>query len=182
MGKKRSSTTRTNISLPADVKRRMEKVKEAVNWSALACRAFEDKLGEIATQKEKKTMTDVIDRLRKSKRESNSEVYQEGFESGAEWAKSFAEARELEALQECYDSLGCDRDKWFSTVEGKISAHSTAELVYFAMHNEEEAGRDDSDEFWTMAAGEHAPYGQSSFVRGFVEGALEVWGEVKGEL
>jgi len=50
MIKKRVGVTRTNISIPADLKRRMDKVSEGVNWSALACRAFEDKVAEMETR------------------------------------------------------------------------------------------------------------------------------------
>jgi hypothetical protein len=38
----------TMISVPADLKRRMGKVKEGVNWSAVACRAFEKRLDRLA--------------------------------------------------------------------------------------------------------------------------------------
>ena len=55
---------RTTISVPLELKKRMDKVKEDVNWSALACRAFEQKLAEVASKKENKTMNDVITRLR----------------------------------------------------------------------------------------------------------------------
>jgi len=56
MGKKKPGYTRTTISVPADLKGRMNKVKEDVNWSALACQAFQGKLAEIAAKKERKTM------------------------------------------------------------------------------------------------------------------------------
>lgn len=45
-----AGSVRTTISIPADLRRRMCKVKEDVNWSALACVAFEAKLLEIANQ------------------------------------------------------------------------------------------------------------------------------------
>ena len=46
--KKKRPSVRTNISVPADLKCRMEKVEDDVNWSALACRAFEAELGQPA--------------------------------------------------------------------------------------------------------------------------------------
>ncbi len=39
--------TRTNISLPRELKARMDQVKEPVNWSAVAGKAFEAKLLEL---------------------------------------------------------------------------------------------------------------------------------------
>jgi len=47
MGKKRPNTIRTTISVPRELKGRMDKVKEGVNWSALACQAFQTKLAEL---------------------------------------------------------------------------------------------------------------------------------------
>lgn len=40
-------SARANITIPAEVKRRMEKVKEPVNWSAVACKAFREKCAEL---------------------------------------------------------------------------------------------------------------------------------------
>ena len=40
-------TKRTMISLPADLKERMEKSGDKVNWSAVARKAFEDTLAEV---------------------------------------------------------------------------------------------------------------------------------------
>lgn len=48
MDKKEPKTVRVGISLCKVLKRRMENVEEHVNWSALAARAFEDKLAEIS--------------------------------------------------------------------------------------------------------------------------------------
>ena len=49
--KKLGGTVRMNISIPTRLKRRMDKVKVDVNWSATACRAFEDAIAEIETAK-----------------------------------------------------------------------------------------------------------------------------------
>ena len=55
----RVGTVRMNISLSQGLKRRMGVMKDEVNWSAIAARAFEEKLAAIATAKEKKSMDDV---------------------------------------------------------------------------------------------------------------------------
>jgi hypothetical protein len=52
---------RTTITVPADLKRRMDAVKEEVNWSALAASAFEAKLAEIAKKKEIKKMVNYFE-------------------------------------------------------------------------------------------------------------------------
>jgi hypothetical protein len=180
---------RTTISVPASLKRQMDRVKEPVNWSALAAIAFEQKLAEIANKKERKTMDDVISRLRASKRHSDSEAFKIGFEAGQEWAKSTAEARELERLADFAERLSnsreCDADYFFS--DQNASAFSTAELL----HSEFAAGHDidraEAAEFWEHTVGskvnDHAKWlGDNQFLRGFVEGALAIWDEVCGEL
>ena len=90
---------RTTISVPGDLKARMDRVKEPVNWSALACRAFEAKLAEIAARKENKTMIDVVERLRDSLRNQQGESFNEGYETGRKWAENTATAVQLDRLE-----------------------------------------------------------------------------------
>jgi hypothetical protein len=52
---------RTTITVPADLKLRMDAVKEEINWSALAASAFEAKLAEIAKKMEKKKMINYFE-------------------------------------------------------------------------------------------------------------------------
>src|SRR5438094_610841 len=94
------STVRMNISVPDTLKARMDLIVEAVNWSALACLAFEDKIAEIATRKEKKTMQDVIDRLKVSHRANLDALTTEGLECGRQWAMHKASAVELRRIKE----------------------------------------------------------------------------------
>lgn len=51
---KPAQTPRINITLTGDLKERMQAVTEDVNWSAIASRAFELKLAEIAARKQVK--------------------------------------------------------------------------------------------------------------------------------
>jgi hypothetical protein len=47
---------RANISIPDDLRHRMDEVEgERINWSALACQAFESKLAEIITKRGSRT-------------------------------------------------------------------------------------------------------------------------------
>src|SRR5690242_4321225 len=93
-----ANTVRTTISVPNDLKARMDACGEPVNWSAVACRAFEEKLAEITRRRGAKSMKEVAMRLRASKRRSETEVYNEGSEAGKDWAMHRAEADELERL------------------------------------------------------------------------------------
>lgn len=44
---KKPTTYRQIVSIPANLKERMDKVADQVNWSAVAARAFEEKLKEL---------------------------------------------------------------------------------------------------------------------------------------
>jgi hypothetical protein len=167
MAKKVSGYTRMNISLPEDVKQRMDRTKDDVNWSALAVQAFESKLAEIAAKKVKKNMDDVIQRLRASKAQSESECFQQGYEAGQSWAKDDAEAIELQRLDKSWD-------------QGYLAynAYSVAEAVQPTPRDEAP-----SLSFWEEALGDFAhEANDDDFVRGFVRGALDLWAEIKAKL
>src|SRR5262245_57540294 len=118
MGRQSGNIFRTTISVPLDLKKRMDAAGAGVNWSAVACRAFEVELAEIAARKKEKTMDDVIQRLRASKLRGASEAHKEGDAAGRKWARDHAEADELQNLENLLDLLdgesGFDRDPFFS--------------------------------------------------------------------
>ena len=49
--KRPTKFTRTSISLPAELKRRMEAMGDDANWSAVAVAAFEAKLREMGSRR-----------------------------------------------------------------------------------------------------------------------------------
>src|SRR5438105_13519710 len=112
MGKK-PSFVRTTISLSRDLKKRMDAVKNPPNWSAVAARAFEAELAEIAARKETKDMTDVIQRLLASKLDTENKNYKKGHIAGRRWAENTATAEQLTRLEEFEDKLGSDWYQWF---------------------------------------------------------------------
>jgi len=57
-------TVRTTISVPAGLKTRMAAVRRSVNWSAVAARAFESKLDELAAARKRSDMHRTAERLR----------------------------------------------------------------------------------------------------------------------
>jgi hypothetical protein len=182
MGKKKSGTSRTTISVPVALKKRMDEATEPVNWSAIAAAAFQQKLSEIAERKDRKTMSDAIERLRGSKRKSDTAEYKEGEAAGRDWAMHTAEAAQLERLRVYLDTfLGHDEVLLFDPV---ASAYSGAEVIYFSIDPECGEDRDSADGFWTMALGETETEQtiQPESVRGFVQGALDVWNEVRTQL
>ncbi len=173
--------SRTTISVPADLKARMEAVEESVNWSAIACRAFEQTLAEITKRRGARNMKEVAMRLRASKRKSETEQYNEGFEAGKTWAMNQAEADELERLVDLREKNITNWDVLFDQYDS--NAYSVAEQMAFTILGKDaEPGRPEAREFWERAIGEDAVSSPPELVRGFIEGALQVWEEVADDL
>ncbi len=179
--RKRKGTSRTSVSLPPETKERMDQVGDSVNWSSVARNAFEAKLADIASKKEKKIMPEVVERLRVSKRKSDDSLFSQGYAAGEEWAKNQAEAEELERLSDFRDQCGTDWDSVLTT--GPDDAYGSGERLYFVISPEDDGDRGASCGFWESQLGlEDGSCPKDSLVRGFVEGALEVWDEVKDQL
>jgi hypothetical protein len=174
---------RTTISIPPDLKARMDAVDEPVNWSAIACQAFEAKLAEITKRRGAMDMKEVAMRLRVSKRKNEAVQYQEGFEVGRRWAMNQAEADELERLADLHLHAQTIREWQTLFYEYRNDASSAAErLAKVILGEDGEPGRAEAREFWENVLGKREAAVPSEFVRGFAEGALEVWDEVQGEL
>src|SRR5262249_12612635 len=127
---------------------------------------------------------DTIERLRASKRTLDDDRFQDGFAMGQAWAKASAEAGELERLADLRDSSNQDSWGWQGNfnLPDSASAYSAAERIAFVILGEEYDGdRDEASNFWEQQAGQkkHPP---DEFVRGFAEGALEVWDLVKDQI
>jgi len=225
MGKK-LGFFRTTISVPRDLKRRMDTVKEPVNWSAIACRGFEEIIAEIANKKEEKTMADVIQRLRTTKPDL---LYQQGQSDGRRWASERAEYEDLLRLEQLYDKkrAGRDWEKFFdrdyglptweqikeafskagqnkgvpsstwACVDDFVNDVTVGERLMRAVcprlsagdsgigdiHFDLDAWRSVCERFWkSYVGGDVFKIDHPSYVRGFAEGALALWREVKDKL
>ena len=175
------TTIRISISVPLALKARMDNVDQEVNWSAVATRAFDAKLGEIASQRVLKTMSDVIDRLRASKAEHEDEDIQIGRDAGREWAEHLAEYKELKILAEI--SREHDGDGIELHFGDTPSHQGPGERFFFAIHPDENSSRAEVRDFWESALGDEAKGAESApFVVGFAKGAVEVFEEVKDQL
>lgn len=176
--------TRMSISLPATLKHRMDKVEEPLNWSALACRAFEAKLGEVASAKKEKQMSDVIERLRATRIEINSVLAQRGRELGLAWAKDDATAQELELLAKFFDEAGRDAERALDP--GESSAYGSGETFVFIIRPNDEKDRQAATDFWDEVFGDN-PEAESFvedpvFVVAFAQSAVNLWGDVAGQI
>ncbi|OWY70393.1 hypothetical protein B7486_16525 [cyanobacterium TDX16] len=154
--------------------------KENVNWSALACRAFEEELGRIAARKESKAMADVVQRLRASAISTASEMSRLGFEAGEAWAKNKAEAAELRRLSDHAERvLSCSQLSASEMFSVGGSAFSPGQQFAMVVLGEDQANRHQADEFWNdVGLGGDEP-NDGDFIGGFTEGALHVWREVE---
>jgi hypothetical protein len=179
------NTHRTTISIPLELKARMDAVVEDINWSELACRAFEQKLAEITSTKGVKDMKDVAIRLRASKHKLSGVRYKDGFRAGQRWAKDTADAEELERLEGVRNcrSPGEWASWWHIKTRGGIGPCDRFIHAITPPHPEA-GGREVVGNFWEGHGGfdwEERSF-DGDFVQGFAEGALDIWDRVKDEL
>jgi hypothetical protein len=172
--------SRTTITVPPDLKARMDAVEEPINWSAVAAAAFEQKLAEIVRRRGAKDMREAIARLRASKARFVEQEFKQGREAGRAWAMNRAEAAELERLAAFVERCGLDWDGLFD--RAGTDAYSAGERIVFAILPEDDGDRGASHCFWEMNAGDPDLAMRPEFVRGFAEGAVELWDEIRDQL
>ena len=131
-------------------------------------------------------MSDVVQRLRASKDQAGRESHKAGSKAGKNWAKDVAEVPQLQNLEQLRDSCSTSHE-WGLQFDGESnSAYSTAERLAFGINPEMEGERNDAAGFWEIAVGDgpvvESNLADDEFMRGFAEGALDVWGEVKGKV
>jgi hypothetical protein len=178
---------RTTISIPEDLKEQMDAVGDGVNWSAVAAQAFRAKVFEIQSRKVTKMKTaDIVKRLRASA-ESDTEDYDDGKHAGREWATTQATARELGRLNTYLEDTTLGRFDWWDVDDPRwMAPWGAADNLAFAIRPKLRKNEDPQEvrAFWQSAIGDDAldRLNDSEFLRGFGEGAAEVWEEVKNEL
>ena len=166
---------RMNISVSDELKARMDKV-ECVNWSAIACQAFSEKLATLLAGKVK-NMQDVIQRLKASKQMTDNDTAKRGFAEGQDWAKQHAEAIQLKQLSEARDR----NHDWSFDVGG--SAYGPAERFFFIIDPAADGDREQAVDFWQQILGDDAEQlTESEFVQAFAEGAMNIWAQVEDKL
>ena len=202
MGKKRPRTIGTMVSVPRALKDRIGKVKEDVNWSALACRAFENKLAEITTKKRRKLMAtgmsqkerrEVADRLGKTRGVQNTAHYKYGWSSGLKWAQTKAEAYQLQRLSERAWNWLSPRNSVDDNPALNVAVTIEPAGV-FVKDCDPDDSCDFNDaglcQFWNRITGrgselrlegyvDEEEWRDPKFQQGFVEAASSVWLEVK---
>lgn len=167
---------RTTITVPCELKQQMKQVGDYVNWSSVACEAFEEKLSNLTHQEEIHEIDQVVDRLRKlnAERESNPAVVK-GVEAGKRWAMNLATPAQLDALDSFRHEVS--ESEWRDLFQDR---RGLRELAFRLMGTRAEPKRGAVRNFWDQVLTER-PDG-TEFFAGFAEGALEVWSAVKDRL
>src|SRR5258708_7816585 len=104
---------RVTLYVPDDLKARMDEAGEAINWSAVAQRAFREAVALNSLRKEPTDMNEVVERLRASKERVQEADEETGKAAGAQWARETAEFDELKRVAELalrLEALGGERD------------------------------------------------------------------------
>ena len=155
-----------------DLKTRMDAVEESVTWSAIASRAFEIEIGEVAKRKQEKDMSTVIDRLRASKLVHEGQEYKDGHAHGKWWAEVCADYGELDRLYNFDEqTLG-------------LNAEQAYDPVYLAAVICGDDGDTAPSDFWEGAVDDWTNnfHKNTEWYKGFVEGAQDVFCEVHDQL
>jgi hypothetical protein len=173
------------ISISPDLNASMSMHTEE-NWSAIACRAFEQRLGELADQKKEKNMEDVIARLKASKQKSGGKLFAAGQKLGYAWARDVASARQLARLGSFCEQCGFQGPRWESQFARRDSgAFNAADRLAFVILGDVGNRRQESTVFWDEAIGldqYKSDLTNAEFLRGFAEGALDVWEQVESKI
>lgn len=207
-----SGVVRTNISVPRELKARMDRV-QGVNWSGVASEAFERKLLELASKREVRGMDDMVARLKAASELEANEDYQDGHQLGEKWAAEKATPRQLRRLQALVDDPNCSLTDWLNyvaadgmTVElmneladnpqiapklaqagalpysGPIKT-GIGRALYWCLFPDRSSDRSEVESFWLNTLDRrYQAIEIHDFARGFVEGALAVWENVRGKL
>jgi hypothetical protein len=172
------------ISIQKDLKERMDKVSDQVNWSAVASDAFRSKLVEIEVRrKHSVSKADVLKRLKATDVKDTADEYTDGKLAGRRWTERKATLKQLRRAVEYIDQAVRDNTPWYDVDFGGWNApYGAADYFYQAVNPREDpdAGR----EFWHDVLGEDGPdrIQDSDFFLGFGDGLCEVWNEVRAEL
>jgi hypothetical protein len=174
---------RTTISVPRDLKARMDKVEASVNWSGVACSAFQAKLLELKSKKEVKSMDDVVARLKAAAELEEKEEYQAGHEAGKRWAKEEATPKQLRRIDDHIEEADRAEWWWYDSSMNWKAPFGPRDYFVFAVWPDRKDDRSAADDFFEQALGADAHRAKDDdFLHGFGDGAAEVWGQVCNKL
>jgi hypothetical protein len=163
----------------------MKNVKDYVNWSAVARSAFEAKLAEITSEEEIQDMNEVVNRLRRFRRQTErpDNAFTEGFEIGRRWAMSQAAPDQLQRIELFRDSVS--DSQWHSLFQDEVSPSCGWRRVAYAIDPSSDpqgGARRMQAKYVMRRILDQSKVDDLNFFRGFAEGALEIWRAVKSQL
>jgi hypothetical protein len=179
-----AGAVRTNISLPADLKARMDEVDQRVNWSGVAAEAFQRKLLELESRKEGETMDEARASYKARGELEENEEYQAGYEAGETWAKNQGTPKQLRRLEGYVDEFARQGAEWWD-VESPGWAAPGGATGSFAIDvlglNRDNAERDDIEGFWEQALDNAKRIEDADFFHGFGDGAIAMREKLENE-
>ena len=138
---------------------------------------------DIAVRDENGISDDVVDRLRAAGEIAAKEEYEDGENAGRKWAKSTATPKELKRLETYVNSANGNVDWWDVDCPNWCAPFGAADYLVFALRLRDKDDHDAPNRFWTEALGNDTHRIQDGdFLRGFGEGAIAIWEEVKDRL
>jgi len=162
-----------NIYIPDELKVRMDERNE--NWSAIAQRAFEIQLNS-TTLTGGENMSAVVERLRASKAKIEDQERPERSKAGREWAMNDAEYGQLERVA----AIDTEGERHHHGDDPASSLLYEVAMAIYDKPKHDPVDRFDIDEASEIIFGDIKP----SFKRllWWIEGATEVWDEVKDQV
>src|SRR5262245_60363687 len=148
---------RVNVSVPDEMKERMDALGDRVNWSEAARSAFEREI-TAATMPADPNLDQVIERLRASKAEFDREEIAQAREAGRNWAKLNASYLSLKRII----NLTLTGRSFAEQVDRALGIPDWGESVWFDGY----VKNNPSDEY----------------VEAWIEGVKDVWREVADKI
>ena len=151
---------KVTITVPPDVKARMEAAKGSANWSAIASRAISEHLDLMDKTEELHDVSiEAIDRLKRSKQRTEANNVEFAQHAGKRWAETRAEWDELVRVAEAADAGFPNNGTAHEALAGALQIDAT--------------------QFWVDVLGATPSDGS---VQAFTDGALAVFSAVKRQL
>jgi len=199
-----SDYQRTTITVPRELKQRMKLAGTRVNWSAVACEAFEQKLDELGPIETITSIDDAVERMRSAQSQPVSQppVDRAGQEAGKHWALNFAIPAQLKRIEALKNELS--GDDWIDLMLSREGPRELAQCIEPSLESGSKRrppprrrprGADSSKrpargrgpdhryperEIWKSIL-DRRPESPHFFL-GFAEGALEIWKQIKDRL
>ncbi len=142
---------------------------DGVNWSRVAADAFEVKLSELAERTAMKGKSAVIQRLKASKIQSESEDRKAGYAAGKCWAEKGATWEDLRLTSE-----------FFSDWQSAWDSLDADDYLGLPKIIDDSLDEKDVAAFWDLWACSRSP--SPEFIAGFYDAATDIFAEVREEI